>query len=66
MAIKERNQTHNFEIDLHKREKQLTELIMKNEPLEKQSDSLVCISLPPDNDDPASLELIKQADSKAS
>ena len=66
MEIKER-QTHNFEVDLQKREKQITELIMKNEQADKQSfysNSLVYLGLP--DSDPASLELIKQANSKAS
>ena len=66
MEIKER-QIHNFEVDLQKREKQITELIMKNEQSVKQSfcsDSLVYLGLP--DSDPTSRELIKQADSKAS
>ena len=66
MEIRER-QTHNFEVDLQKREFQLTELIMKNEQAVKQSfcsDSLVYLGLP--DSDPTSRDLIKQADSKAS
>ena len=66
MEIKER-QIHNFEVDLQKREKQITELIMKNEQANKKSfcsDSLVYLDLP--DSDLASLELIKQAYSKAS
>ena len=66
MEIKER-QNYNFEVDLKKREFQLTELIMKNEQSVKQSfcsDSLVYLGLP--ESDPTSRELIKQADSKAS
>ena len=52
---------------MQKREKQITELIMKNEQANKKSfcsDSLVYLDLP--DSDLASLELIKQAYSKAS